>query len=162
LGFTAFFFVPIIGCCSDDEVRRPAHVIECLFRRNSRSLRPCWKALFGFQSDAMIGWLENSAIYRLARRDSDHCGDSRRLRTGAHSVHRTSNATAITLITMIMPRPRRTAALSRDEHGKPYRHTVGRDSAVLVFPFWRLPLLHLLFLDDSQGSPVSGQSRWLQ
>jgi multiple sugar transport system permease protein len=64
LGFTAFFFVPVVWVLlattkSDAQLTSWGPFTFGTFGH----FIDAWKALFGFQSDAMIGWLKNSAIY---------------------------------------------------------------------------------------------------
>jgi len=64
LGFTAFFFVPIIWVLFATTKSDVQLTSSSAFSVGTLGhFVHAWKALFGFQSDAMIGWLENSAIY---------------------------------------------------------------------------------------------------
>jgi multiple sugar transport system permease protein len=64
LAFTAFFFVPIIWVLLAPTKTDAALTSSGPFSfGNLSNFAHAWKALFGFQSDVMRGWLENSAIY---------------------------------------------------------------------------------------------------
>ncbi len=66
LAFTAFFFVPIIWVLLAPTKTDVQLTSQGPFTFGSLSqLADSWRALFGFQSDAMVGWLENSAIYSI-------------------------------------------------------------------------------------------------
>jgi len=64
LAFTAFFFVPIIWVLLAPTKTDTALTSSGPFAfGNFSNFFHAWKALFGFQSGVMRGWLENSAIY---------------------------------------------------------------------------------------------------
>jgi multiple sugar transport system permease protein len=64
LAFTAFFFVPIIWVLLAPTKTDTALTSSGPFAiGNISNFFHAWKALFGFQSGVMRGWLENSAIY---------------------------------------------------------------------------------------------------
>jgi multiple sugar transport system permease protein len=64
LAFTAFFFVPIIWVLLAPTKTDAALTSSGPFAiGNFSNFFHAWKALFGFQSGVMRGWLENSAIY---------------------------------------------------------------------------------------------------
>ncbi len=66
LAFTAFFFVPIIWVLLAPTKTDLQLTSQGPFTFGSLSqLADSWRALFGFQSGAMVGWLENSAIYSI-------------------------------------------------------------------------------------------------
>ena len=66
LAFTAFFFVPIIWVLLAPTKTDVQLTSQGPFTFGSLSqLADSWRALFGFQSGAMVGWLENSAIYSI-------------------------------------------------------------------------------------------------
>lgn len=66
LAFTAFFFVPIIWVLLAPTKTDLQLTSQGPFTFGSLSqLADSWRALFGFQSGAMVGWLENSAIYSV-------------------------------------------------------------------------------------------------
>jgi multiple sugar transport system permease protein len=67
LAFTAFFFVPIIWVLLAPTKTDLQLTSQGPFTFGSLSqLADSWRALFGFQDGAMVGWLENSAIYSVA------------------------------------------------------------------------------------------------
>jgi len=67
LAFTAFFFVPIIWVLLAPTKTDLQLTSQGPFSFGSLSqLADSWRALFGFQDGAMVGWLENSAIYSVA------------------------------------------------------------------------------------------------
>jgi multiple sugar transport system permease protein len=64
LAFAAFFFVPIIWVLlattkTDTQLTSSGPFTFGTFAHFAAA----WRALFGFQNDAMVGWLKNSAIY---------------------------------------------------------------------------------------------------
>jgi multiple sugar transport system permease protein len=64
LGFTAFFFVPVIWVLLATTKTDLQLTSSGPFSLGTIGhFAHAWKALFGFQSGAMVGWLENSAIY---------------------------------------------------------------------------------------------------
>jgi multiple sugar transport system permease protein len=66
VAFAAFFFVPIIWVLLAPTKTDAQLTSEGPFTFGSLSqLGDSWRALFGFQSDAMVTWLKNSAIYSI-------------------------------------------------------------------------------------------------
>jgi multiple sugar transport system permease protein len=66
LAFAAFFFVPVIWVLIAPTKTDLQLTSESPFAFGTLShFATAWRALFGFQSDAMVGWLENSAIYSI-------------------------------------------------------------------------------------------------
>lgn len=66
VAFAAFFFVPIIWVLLAPTKTDAQLTSAGPFTFGSLSqLATSWRALFGFQSDAMVTWLKNSAIYSI-------------------------------------------------------------------------------------------------
>jgi multiple sugar transport system permease protein len=64
LAFTAFFFVPVIWVLLASTKTDVQLTSESPFAFGTFShFADAWRALFGFQNDAMVRWLENSALY---------------------------------------------------------------------------------------------------
>ncbi len=66
LGFTAFFFVPIIWLLLAPTKTDHQLVYESPFAIGTLgNLAHAWHEIFSFQDDALLSWLKNSAIYSL-------------------------------------------------------------------------------------------------
>jgi multiple sugar transport system permease protein len=66
VAFAAFFFVPIIWVLLAPTKTDAQLTSQGPFTFGSLSqLATSWRALFGFQNDAMVTWLKNSAIYSI-------------------------------------------------------------------------------------------------
>lgn len=66
LAFTAFFFVPVIWVVLASTKTDVQLTSESPFAFGTLShFADAWRALFGFQNDAMVRWLENSALYSI-------------------------------------------------------------------------------------------------
>jgi multiple sugar transport system permease protein len=66
LAFTAFFFVPVLWVLLASTKTDVQLTSESPFAFGTLShFADAWRALFGFQNDAMVRWLENSALYSI-------------------------------------------------------------------------------------------------
>jgi multiple sugar transport system permease protein len=66
LAFTAFFFVPVIWVLLAPTKTDAQLTSQSPFAFGTLShFTAAWRALFGFQNDAMVRWLENSALYSI-------------------------------------------------------------------------------------------------
>jgi multiple sugar transport system permease protein len=66
LAFTAFFFVPVLWVLLASTKTDVQLTSESPFALGTLShFADAWRALFGFQNDAMVRWLENSALYSI-------------------------------------------------------------------------------------------------
>ena len=104
LGFTAFFFVPVIWVLlattkTDAQLTSAGPFSFGTFGHFAAA----WRALFGFQmTPCWAGWrtLRSTPLGASPWRSSRR---SRRVWPGPHPVHRSSDALVITLVTMLMP-----------------------------------------------------------
>ncbi len=153
--FTAFFFVPIVWLflASDQDRRSAPNRVAVRVRQlqHVRAHPAPNRHLQRLQRSDLAEELRDLLVRRHGP-CSRRC-NSGRLRVGAHALHRPPDPACGNARRDDHAGDRaRATAVSRDQQARPVRDDLGAHLAVRVLPFRRLPHVHLLLGDDSEGS----------
>ena len=162
LTLSAFFLIPIVGCCCHHQGQPADRRLPFSF--GPSALRANWNPVLAFQDGAVKTWMLNSVVYARAG-PGHHAGGEHpgRVRAGQDGVPRPAAAARHDAGGDADAHRRAGAAdVPGDQLRAPGEHAALGGAAVLVLPVRGLPDLHLLLLRGAERPHRRGQGRRLR